>query len=102
MAPVAVTPVTLVAPVAPVAVAVAAVAVAPVAVSPVAVALVAPVAIVAVAPAALCVYKQSEGNSLGNLKGIYHELCEDSLGLCRNFCRDFITNYTEVPRRILG
>ena len=46
MAPVAVTSVT---PVAPVAVAVAA---------------------VAVAPVALCVHKESEGNSLGNLKGI--------------------------------
>ena len=36
------------------------------------------------------------GNSLGNLKGIYQELFEDSMGLCRNFCRDFIMNSTEV------
>ena len=80
-------------PVAPVAVAVAAVAVAPVPVSPVAVA---PVAPVAVAPVALCVYKESEGNSLGNLKGIYQELFEDFMGLCRNFCGDFKMNSTEV------
>ena len=66
-------------------VAVAAVAVAPVAVTPVTP--VAPVA--AVAPVALCVYKESEGNSLGNLKGIYQELVKDSMGLCRNLCKDF-------------
>jgi len=83
-------------PVAPVAVAVAAVAVAPVAVSPVAVAPVAPVAPVAVAPVALCAYKESEVNSFGNLKGIYQELFEDSMGLCRNLCRDFIMNSTGV------
>ena len=77
MAPVAVTPVTLGAPVA---VAVAAVA----------------VAAVAVAPVALCVHKESEGNSVGNLKGIYQELVKDSIGLCRNFCKDFIMNSTEV------
>ena len=80
---VAVTPVTPVTPVAhvvAVAVAVAAVAVAP----------------VAVAPVALCVHKESEGNSLGNLKGIYQELVKDSMGLCRNFYRDFIMNSTEV------
>ena len=75
-----VTPVTPVAHVAAVAVAVAAVAVAP----------------VAVAPVALCVYKESEGNSLGNLKGFCQELFEDSMGLCRIFCRDFIMNSTEV------
>ena len=71
----AVTPVTPVAPVAAVAVA---------------------VAPVAVAPVALCVYKGSEGNSLGNLKGIYQELFKDSMGLCSNFCRYFIMNSTEV------
>ena len=70
MAPVAVTPVT---PVAPVAVAVAA---------------------VAVAPVALCVHKKYEGNSLGNLKGIYQELVKDSI--CRNFYKDFIMNSTDV------
>ena len=75
MAPVAVTPVTPVAPVAAVAVAVAA---------------------VAVAPVALCVHKESEGNSLGNLKGIPPELFKDCMGLCSNFCKYFIMNYTEV------
>ena len=68
-------------------VAVAAVAVAPVAVTPVTpVAAVAAVAVavaaVAVAPVALCVHKESEGNSLGNLKGIYQE---------------FIRNYLKIP-----
>jgi hypothetical protein len=57
---------------------------------------VAPVAPVAVAPVALCVYKESERNSLGNLKGIYRELFEDSMGLCRKLCRDCIMNSTEV------
>ena len=75
VAPVAVTPVTPVAPVAAVAVAVAA---------------------VTVAPVALCVHKESEGTSLGNLKGIYQELIKESMGLCRNLCRDFIMNSTEV------
>ena len=40
------------------------------------------------APVALCVHKGYEGNSLGNLKVIYQELVKDSIGLCRNFCKD--------------
>ena len=79
-------------------VAVAAVAVAPVAVAPVTpvAAVAVAVAAVAVAPVALCVHKESEGNSLGNLKGIHQELVKDSMGLCRNLYKDFRMNSTEV------
>ena len=39
------------------------------------------VAVAAVAPVALCVHKESEGNSLGNLKGIYQEFPWGSVGI---------------------